>query len=1080
MSSPSTFAEARPGAQADLRQRVLKGYLLALAAVAALGVLIWAGVGLGPGQPLGVRVPAMLGFAALAVAAFVTASLKGPPAEVALLSLTVAAELLVGTIALVTGWGLTSPGLLSFAVMVCMATALGTPTTRRAASAVAVVVLLVLALAEWLGRGPPRAAADPPTQMWLLVHGAVLVLGVVGGNALARLAERHQATALLRERRFHTLLGIAAAAYWETDDQLQLRRLTQRDADGQFSQLPRTTGRLPWDIGALRLAPDVADTLRADMENRAPLRDLPCQWLCTDGSLRHLLISGEARHDADGRFIGYWGVVRDFTVEHEAQRALQAAERRHHDLFVHLPTALVLHRDGLVIDANPAAAQLLGYTAASRLIGRDLMAEHLDASGREVLRRDLDQLALLPAGEPLAPLPLRLHSLAGDAVEVRMVASRVDVDGAAAVLSILSDETASLAAARAQQRSEALFAQVLSTSPDLIMLADAANGQLLMVNQAFSRVLGWRADQVVGRSAAELGLWRSPSELAQFEALLLQRPALSSIAAELVDRHGQTVPLLLSATRFERDGRPRVVINARQVDDASRLRIEREAILSNASVGIAFTRGLRFELVNPAFEQIYGWPPGSLAGQSNRVLWPAEGQAEQLGRDINDALRRGEVAEVEREGMRHDGTPILVRLRAKALDPLHPGQGTIWIAEDVTRQREDARALTRARDEAEAASRAKSTFLANTSHEIRTPLNSLLGLARSARQPGVSPQQLRDCLDQMAENAETLSVTISDILDLSKIEAGKLEVNAAAFDLRELLHALQQAYAALAAGHGLAFAVEIDRALAGSVYGDALRVRQILSNYLHNALKYTTSGSIRLVVQCRPADVVRFEVHDSGPGLDEATQARLFTPFGHGDEGNGRRLGGSGLGLSICQELANLMGGTVGVQSSAGQGSCFFAELPLPPATPASESDRDRAADSRLLHGVRVLLAEDNAVNLMIASALLEQWGMRVTSVSDGQQCLSAVADAAAAGAPIQVGLLDVQMPVMDGFAVAAALRQRHSAAELPLIALTAAALHGEGERAAEVGMNGFVNKPIDAEKLRAALVDVIRSPAQT
>jgi CheY-like chemotaxis protein len=326
-------------------------------------------------------------------------------------------------------------------------------------------------------------------------------------------------------------------------------------------------------------------------------------------------------------------------------------------------------------------------------------------------------------------------------------------------------------------------------------------------------------------------------------------------------------------------------------------------------------------------------------------------------------------------------------------------------------------------------------------------------------------------IEQIGESAEVLSMIISDILDLSKIEAGKLQLESAPFDLSALLHSLQQAYTPLANNHGLALTVQLDAQLPVVVLGDALRVRQILVNYLQNALKFTAQGSISLRALPGTAGRVRFEVQDTGPGIAAAAQARLFEPFTQADDSTTRRFGGTGLGLSICRELATLMGGEVGLQSQLGVGSCFHAELPLPAsANPADALDAAGPDDTRL-QGMQVMLVEDNVVNMMIAVALLEQWGVQVTQAVDGPQALALLAQATAAGQHFDAVLMDVQMPGMSGYETTAALRLTHSAAELPVIALTAAALVSERQRAADMGMTDFLTKPIDPQRLHAALL---------
>jgi CheY-like chemotaxis protein len=257
------------------------------------------------------------------------------------------------------------------------------------------------------------------------------------------------------------------------------------------------------------------------------------------------------------------------------------------------------------------------------------------------------------------------------------------------------------------------------------------------------------------------------------------------------------------------------------------------------------------------------------------------------------------------------------------------------------------------------------------------------------------------------------------------------------------------------------------------VRGDPVRLRQVLSNFLSNALKFTERGGVGIEVLPLDAPKLRFEVRDSGPGIEAAVQARLFTPFTQADASTTRRFGGTGLGLSICRELAQLMGGAVGVQSEPGRGSLFWAELPMPASTEAAPESAFAALSGRpgALVGLRVLMAEDNPVNMLIAVALLEQWGVEVTQASNGAQAVAAVNAQADAGTPFDLVLMDVQMPVMGGYDATRALRLRHSASALPIIALTAAALTSERAEALASGMNDFLTKPIDAQRLHDALL---------
>ena len=392
------------------------------------------------------------------------------------------------------------------------------------------------------------------------------------------------------------------------------------------------------------------------------------------------------------------------------------------------------------------------------------------------------------------------------------------------------------------------------------------------------------------------------------------------------------------------------------------------------------------------------------------------------------------------------------------------GPAILSVFIDLTERKAVEQALARAKDEAEVANRAKSRFLANMSHEIRTPLNGMLGLARLALDSPLDAARLRELLSPLVHSAEHLTRLVSDVLDLSKIEAGEIRTEALAFDLHALLGSLGESFGGLAKLKTLHWTLAVAPGVPRHVRGDPTRVRQILSNYLSNALKFTERGGIELHVERGTGDTLRFVVVDSGLGIDAATRERLFVPFTQGDDSTTRRFGGTGLGLAICHELAQLLGGTVGVDSTPGGGSRFWAELPLPAcaAPPPAKAD---AAPS--LAGVRLLLAEDNPVNLLIAQTMLSDWGASVTTAEDGR---AAIAAFDRAGGCFDAVLMDVHMPVLNGLDATVALRCRRSADELPIIGLTAAVLREDLDAATTAGMNDCVSKPFTPSQLRSTV----------
>jgi PAS domain S-box-containing protein len=683
----------------------------------------------------------------------------------------------------------------------------------------------------------------------------------------------------------------------------------------------------------------------------------------------------------------------------------------------------------------------------------------------------------LAARRPFRDLHVRWHQPDGT-TRHELVSGEPRVDAGGRFLGywgVSRDISDRVAAAEALRRSETMLSHLVTTSPDLITLTDLDTARYVMVNDAFTRFSGFGAAEAIGRTALELGIWGDPAVRAAFVEQIRAHGAVKDMPCEFVAKSGRRFSLRVSAASFELEGGHYLVLSGRDISASEGTRLAHEAVLENASLGIAFTRERRFVQANPALEQMLGWERGSLTGQDGHVVWKDDAEYAEIGALIGPPLSRGEPVEFVREMHRRDGSRFWCRMLAKAVDPAHPMRGgTIWIVEDITERRRVEQALAKARDDAEAANRAKSAFLANTSHEIRTPLNGVVGLARLARKPGLDEARRSQYLEQIADSAETLSAVISDVLDLSKIEAGKLDVERIGFDLHALLESLRQVYGTLADARGLAFALQVDRAVPAWVWGDPVRVRQVLGNYLNNALKFTARGAVTLHAQAGAGTTVRFEVRDTGTGIAPAVQAQLFRPFTQADQSTTRRFGGSGLGLSICLELATLMQGRVGVESTPGQGSRFWAELPLPPAPPQEDSSGFGALDSPQLAGARVLMVEDNAVNMTIAVAMLEQWGVEVEQAGDGAQALEAVTAAAQAGRPFDLVLMDVQMPVMSGYEATRTLRLRPEGRELPIIALTAAALTSEREQALASGMNGFLTKPIDAQHLHDTIAGAL------
>jgi PAS domain S-box-containing protein len=1069
-------ARSMPAEPAPAALRVIGRLFFATAAVAgAAAALLVALLPLALPAPQHAALP--LGYAAFALCAgwaWRRSVSQRFAVEPALFGVALLAVGLVAATSVLLREGLHHPGLGFLGLMVCLLCVVAGPRLGLwlAGLCAAAVGALAVAQAQGLIAGMAR---DGPLALLLAFHGLVIACGAAGGTLIRRVLQDTLRDSETRERRFRGLLGIAADWYWEQDEQFRFTHVSDSRAHTGRPEAQRLLGRTPWDDGALGLSEQQLDAHRADLEAHRPFANLLIARADAQGRARHLSFSGEPRFAADGVFLGFWGVGRDVTAQVRAQQAVAASESRYRALFARSPSALVLHRRGMVLDANEAAATLFGYRDVQAMKGANML-DHFEApEQRTLIRERIAQSERLAVGEALPVVDYHMQSLSGRPFAVQATAVCVAGTSGPALLTIYVDITARKATEAALRRSEAMLSHLFATSPDVMTLSDIETGRFLLVNQRFADVFRWSRAEAIGRTSLSLGLWSDAADRTRLVERVRRDGSAEGEPLVFRRRDGSRVPMLVSAARLAFEGQHLMVLTARDVSASEQSRLEVEAILNTVSLAIAFVRGQRIVRINTRHREMFGWSEEELRGAALSALWPDAAQFHALRREAVGSLRRHRGFDREVQLRRRDGSLFWCRLQAQSVDPADPiGGGTIWTAEDVTERRQTQQALAAARDAAEAASRAKSDFLANTSHEIRTPLNGLLGLARLAMQPGQNEARRQQYLAQMVDSAQSLAGIISDILDLSKVEAGHITLEDLPFALRETIASVHHAYRSLAEAKGLQLELRIDDAVPAHVRGDPLRVRQILTNFVANALKFTERGVVRIEAGA-DGGRVRLAVHDSGPGIDESTQQRLFMPFSQADESITRRYGGTGLGLSICRELAALMGGTVGVDSHAGRGSVFWAELPLAPLAEAAPAAAPGAAEDAPLPAARVLVAEDNPVNMLIVAAMLEQWGLRVAQASDGAQAVEAVNTAAESGAPFDLVLMDVHMPVMSGHAAVRTLRERFDAQALPIIALTAAALVGERDEALASGMNDFLTKPIDAARLRETLARYLR-----
>ena len=476
--------------------------------------------------------------------------------------------------------------------------------------------------------------------------------------------------------------------------------------------------------------------------------------------------------------------------------------------------------------------------------------------------------------------------------------------------------------------------------------------------------------------------------------------------------------------------------------------------------------------MNPAFTAMTGYSPEDVLGRNCRFL-QGRGTEKESVRALRLAIAAGKAITLEFINHRKDGKRFVNELRmAPVRDQTGQLIAYIGIQNDVTARKRAEREATRARRSAERANQEKSDFLAFMSHEVRTPLHGVMGTLSLLLDTGLDAEQ-RAYAETAQRCGATLLHTVNDLLDLSRIEAGKLRIHPAPFALAELIKDVLDLLAPAAAEKGIDLSASIDHLLPAQLSGDAGRIRQVLMNLADNAVKFTHRGNVEIRLAALPDGHVGFAVTDTGIGIPPRLRASLFTRFVQADS-TGEQVG-SGLGLGICKRLVALMGGQIAVDSAQGRGSTFFFDLPLA-HIPQSGSPPSRISPHPVFvqplggaHG-RILIAEDGKASQLVAAAILRKAGYTVELARDGTE-----AAAAAESSDYDLILMDLRMPLMDGYAATRAIRALPGPrGRVPIIAMTASVMPDDTEHCAEAGMDGHLAKPLSKTELLAAVGRVL------
>ncbi len=775
-------------------------------------------------------------------------------------------------------------------------------------------------------------------------------------------------------------------------------------------------------------------------------------------------VTGRPLRDESGRLRGGVVVLRDVTPDRKAAEDLRESERRFRNLFEASPDAIFVEAlDGTVLDVNPAGCRLHGMTC-EEIKGKNVV-DLVPPGKRDEVARGFGKLV---RGE-VRRVEGYSWTKDGRASPVEIRVSRIEYAGRPALLLHVRDVSE-----RRQAREELLkLSRAVEQTADGVFMTDR-DGTIQYVNPAFERMTGYSREEALGQTPRLVKSGLHPPEFyADLWATLLRG---ETFRATLVNckKDGELYYADETITPLK-DARGRVTHFVASWKDVTELKRAEEELLASRERFEVAVRGSRDGLwdwdmrtgevyYSPRWKGMLGYEDHEIANRYES--WEALVHPDDRERSLTTLKEyvAGQLAEYELEHrLRHkDGTYRWILARGAALrDPSGRPYRMAGSHTDITARKQAEEELRQAKDSAVAASRAKSEFLANVSHEIRTPMNGVLGMTELALDTDLTDEQ-REYLTLVKSSADALLTVINDLLDYSKIEAGKLELDPAPFALRECLGDTMKALAVRAHAAGLELVWRADADVPDELTGDAGRLRQVLVNLVGNAVKFTREGEVVVSVS---------KDKETGRQGDKETEGigAVFEPFVQADGSTTRQYGGTGLGLTIVTKLVGLMGGRVWAESEPGKGSTFHFTARFGAAErrgaggPECGPKEGRASLPAPLPALDVLVVEDNAVNQRLMVGLLEKRGHKVRLAGNGRAALDLLERQA-----FDVVFMDVQMPEMDGFEATARLRERERGGgrHVPVVAMTAHAMKGDRERCLAAGMDAYLSKPVQAAEL--------------
>ncbi len=770
--------------------------------------------------------------------------------------------------------------------------------------------------------------------------------------------------------------------------------------------------------------------------------------------------------------------LRAEIAEREAvKEALRISEQKFRAIFHNAAVGIdMLDRDGRFVETNSALQHMLGYREAElgKLSALDIThSDDLETSAKNLL-------ALGDEGTSTYSMEKRYIRKDGGTLWAELSVSGIrDAAGEhESTIGVIQDITERKRAELELRENIRFLETLINTIPNPLFWKDV-HGRYLGCNQAFADLVSLPKERIVGLTVYDV----LPRSLAEQNAArdreILERPGAQVLQGMFLDPRGAERNVVIHKASFcdtlgAVTGLIGVVLDITELKQIeSNLRQANELqrkLLSTAATGI-FTvdsRGIVTD-VNEEFSFITGFSKEEIKGRPCRLFCreSSRGECAILELKPSDRISRQHTHITSKDGR------VLNVLRNAS-----PLTNEVGVVKGAIESFVDVTDLSEASRVAKEASRAKSEFLANMSHEIRTPLNGIIGMTELTLNTELSEEQ-REYLDAAKVSADSLLRLINDILDLSKMEAGKLELYSSDFSLRDCVDDTVATFSAQASAKGIELACHIPPSVPDAVIGDPGRVRQILVNLVGNALKFTESGEIvveaDLSSRTEKEIVLHFTVTDTGSGIPEIQRERIFDAFEQGDASATKRYSGTGLGLAISSKLVRLIGGDIWLESTLGEGSAFHFSLPLGLQDKPAKPRTTRVPPD--LEALRAIVVDDNATNRRILREILANWGMDVVVAESGPVALRAMHAAQKEGKHFGLALIDYLMPDMDGFDLAVQITQNRDLAGTTLIMLTSAGQRGDAERCASAGIAAYLRKPIRQSELFDAICLTLANP---